>query len=82
MSRPTPRNFGVTIVAAVAAMVILAPSGVPAALAALGTAPAHASSQQLQTPAEREAVDGRDDWLLRRLDGVDDGRKVRRAGWR
>ena len=41
-----------------------------------------APQRQLQTPAEREAVDGRDDWLLRRLDGVDDGRKVRRAGWR
>ncbi len=53
MTRLTTRILIVTIAVAVGALIVLAPSHVPAALAGLGTAPAHASSQQLQTPAER-----------------------------
>ena len=53
MTRLTRRIFVVTIAAAVGALIVVTPSRVPAALAGLGTAPAHASPQQLQTPAER-----------------------------
>ncbi len=53
MTRFTRRILTFTIVAALGVLIVFAPSRVPAAPAGLGTAPAHASSQQLQTPAER-----------------------------